>query len=638
MTPLKIITILFLLITGVSTKAQYILNGAAQKDNCHCYTLTPEDFTKSGSVWNNTKIDLHNSFDFWFNVFLGCKDGNGADGIVFMLQPLSTNVGTTGEGMGFDGIRPSIGIALDTWQNSNLNDPAFDHISIQSNGNIMHGADLAGPVPISDTSANVEDCKWHKLRISWDASSFWLRTYFDDVIRVEKKVNLLDSIFTSSPLVYWGFSAATGGASNLQQFCTALTAKFTTNLNADTVCIGQGLQFQNETESFAPPAGYSWDFGDGTTSSQKDPPPHIYNQPGNYTIKFSVKALDGCTSDTVKKKIFVAPYPAASFSLADICANDTLAVIFNKENYAVSYNWQLNGNSFSQAKDPPVNTLSPGDYHLSLTLTSTAGCGSPSTASDSFHIYPRPYISATIGNGCVKDSIYFNAVQTDTLAVINDWKWKFSSGAEILQPAGKISFKKPGSYYAQTWASSVKGCLSDTVDNSFVIEKAIIHAGADTTIMPNKPAQLQAVGNGKFLWDPSYGLSSDTVANPVVLLNADQGYKITVTTAEGCVAADSIYISIFKGAFIYAPNAFTPNGDGLNDVFHIHYKGIKDLQGFSIYNRWGQRLFYTTDKTAGWDGKWQGKAQPPGSYVWILEATDLPGKKHQLKGVVTIIR
>src|SRR5688500_4295854 len=207
---------------ALGANAQYILNGSAQKISCNCYTLTTPVQTQSGSVWNSQKIDLEEPFDFWFNVFLGCDDGTGADGIVFMLQPLSTSIGTTGEGMGFQGVSPSIGIALDTWTNSNLSDPVYDHISIQANGNANHSFDLASPVPISAISSNVEDCQWHKLRIVWDPATKTMSTEFDGVPRVSYTGDIINNIFKGNTLVYWGFSGATGGAYNLQQFCTAL--------------------------------------------------------------------------------------------------------------------------------------------------------------------------------------------------------------------------------------------------------------------------------------------------------------------------------------------------------------------------------------------------------------------------------
>src|SRR5215467_4707777 len=115
----------FLIIIFISklSTAQYILNGSATQNGCNCYTLTNEIRNESGSVWNSSKIDLTNSFDFYFNVYLGCIDSTGADGIAFILQPISTSIGAIGEGLGFEGVSPSLGISLDTWQNLRRNDP-----------------------------------------------------------------------------------------------------------------------------------------------------------------------------------------------------------------------------------------------------------------------------------------------------------------------------------------------------------------------------------------------------------------------------------------------------------------------------------------------------------------------------------
>ena len=298
----------------------YILNGSATQNTCNCYTLTPAANFNGGSVWNANKISLNNPFDFVFNVFPGCTDANGADGIVFILQPLSTSIGVSGGGLGFQGIVPSIGIALDTWQNAQDNDPVYDHISIQSNGNINHANDLAGPIQASSTSDNIEDCQWHTFRISWDPATHLLRTYFDGVFRLEKTIDLVTTVFGNDPLVYWGFSAATGGSNNLQQFCTALNPGFSSVSSTNTFCIGSTVSFTNTSQSFAPVASFYWDFGDGTFSNVANPPPHNYAVIGNYEVKLVITALDGCISDTLRRMVAASDFPIADFKVVDTCA------------------------------------------------------------------------------------------------------------------------------------------------------------------------------------------------------------------------------------------------------------------------------------------------------------------------------
>src|SRR6185437_13581411 len=89
----------FYLFSAAQEQTPYIINGNAVQNNCNCYTLTPDMLTQAGSVWNKNKIDLTQSFDYIFNVFLGCKDADGADGIVFILQPIGTSIGSSGQGL-----------------------------------------------------------------------------------------------------------------------------------------------------------------------------------------------------------------------------------------------------------------------------------------------------------------------------------------------------------------------------------------------------------------------------------------------------------------------------------------------------------------------------------------------------------
>ena len=97
-------------------------------------------------------------------------------------------------------------------------------------------------------------------------------------------------------------------------------------------------------------------------------------------------------------------------------------------------------------------------------------------------------------------------------------------------------------------------------------------------------------------------------------------------------------MKIFKGSAIYVPTGFTPNSDGRNDILKPMYIGIKTVSYFTIYDRWGQKVFSTTDLNKGWDGTLNGRKLETESFAWILKATDLIGKIYFLKGAVTLIR
>ncbi len=343
------------LLLPATTFSQYILNGNATKESCNCYLLTHPVTFQSGSVWQQTKINLNSPFDFKFNVYLGCQDAEGADGIAFMLQPISTGLGAAGGGMGFSGVSPSIGILLDTWQNTEDNDPAFDHISIQANGVIQHGNDLAGPIPASATSDNIEDCAWHVLQIKWDPVSHKLSTYFDGVFRLESQVDLVSAVFKNDPMVYWGFSAATGGAFNVQKFCTALNPDFETGLTNDQLCYGAPVTFKDSSTSFTTIKNYFWDFGDGATSTLANPPAHSYSKPGIYTVKHSITAADGCESETYVRTITLGDKPTLSMHVYDTCKGlQPRMEIDAKADFGRinQWTWQVDGVFIFQ----PVNT------------------------------------------------------------------------------------------------------------------------------------------------------------------------------------------------------------------------------------------------------------------------------------------
>jgi len=201
---------------ALNAQSDYLVIGSATYSGNDYFMLTPDEWDKRGAVWYQHCILLDYDFEMNFQVYLGDKDNMGADGIAFVLQTNNTNLGSGGVGLGYEGIMPSLAVEYDTFINF---DPEYDHIAMHENGVVTWNGLVAGPVPASAVSDNIEDGGWHSTRITWDAESFSLSVYFDDILRLTYTDDIVTNIFGGNPQVYWGFTGSTGGFNNLQQFC-----------------------------------------------------------------------------------------------------------------------------------------------------------------------------------------------------------------------------------------------------------------------------------------------------------------------------------------------------------------------------------------------------------------------------------
>lgn len=179
-----------------------------------CIRLTPDIPYVSGSAWYQNPMDLEYPFELTLCLVLGEKDGEGADGIVFVFHP-TMRTGYRGEGMGFAGLSPSLGIEFDTYQNYHLGDPVADHLAIMPNGRAYHQATLKGPIPLS----NLEDGQKHLLKISWNPGVQTLEIYVDKELQARYEGDIINGIFGGNSQVFWGATAATGRLSNYQDVC-----------------------------------------------------------------------------------------------------------------------------------------------------------------------------------------------------------------------------------------------------------------------------------------------------------------------------------------------------------------------------------------------------------------------------------
>lgn len=304
----------------------------------------------------------------------------------------------------------------------------------------------------------------------------------------------------------------------------------------------------------------------------------------------------------------------------------TLATVSN----GTAFNWQPNATLnnatvLSPVATPPITTK----YFVTATL---GIC----TRTDSVTVAVLP---APIPNAGPDTAVCFGATAS-----------LHASGgvAYLWSPAQSLSANNIFNPLASPLATTVytvlvrdaNGCNSLKADSVTVtIFPAIdAFAGRDTVVAINQPLQLQATGSTNYVWSPPTGLNNPNIANPIAVLQDDISYLVTVSDAIGCKDTASIRIKVYLGPEIYVPNAFTPNGDGKNDVLRAIVIGFKSFDYFTVFNRWGQRIFTTSDYRRGWDGTYNGLLQNQGNYVWMARGTDYKGNVVERKGSCILIR
>jgi gliding motility-associated-like protein len=167
------------------------------------------------------------------------------------------------------------------------------------------------------------------------------------------------------------------------------------------------------------------------------------------------------------------------------------------------------------------------------------------------------------------------------------------------------------------------------------------------TTTPNTATQLQARqlgSNFDYLWDPSAGLNSISIYNPIFSSNQETEYKITMTSDKGCQVIDTLLVKVNGsgptgvGSELFVPNAWTPNGDGVNDRLFPLTENVTKLNYFRVFNRWGQLMFETSTIGDGWDGVFNGKPKMMDTYTLTAESVGIDGKTFRRSGNAVLIR
>ncbi len=367
------------------------------------------------------------------------------------------------------------------------------------------------------------------------------------------------------------------------------------------------------------------------------PNPAAVAAAGNYLLSSITPA--GCSAQ-VQVTLVVQPNPVVVTNNPPvICAPQTVditqAAITAGSATGLSYTyWQ---NSAATIAVPNPAAVGSGLWYIK----GTDAYGCTAIAPVNVFYYALPVVNA--GNDiaiCNNDTAILSATVSNITAPVS-YQWDPVTAGGIESPTAATTLVRPKT--TQQYILTVTdgyGCNYMVKDTVLVTMQPPVpaYAGNDTIAVIGVPQQLRASGGVSYVWSPAGPLDNPYIANPKATLTGDALFTVEVKDAVGCVGYDTLIIKTFADITFYVPNAFSPNGDGLNDIFRPIASGIPVLEWFRVANRYGEMVFETNQFNKGWDGTYKGKPQPIGNYVWWLRGKTSSGRVIEMKGNVVLIR
>jgi len=389
---------------------------------------------------------------------------------------------------------------------------------------------------------------------------------------------------------------------------------------------------------------YSWDMGDGTISTQATPN-HTYAQHGNYDITVVVVNQYGCASTDVAH-VVVYPLPNAQFTGDSVCQN-TQNTFVNASSIAngniTAYYWTFGDGTNSQSTNPHHLYASAGTYNVNLVATSNHGC--INTTLGTVVVRPNP-VAQFIGggNGCSGFTAQFADHSTSADGTISGWLWDFGDGNVSTAQNPDHIYNQAGSFPVSLIVVSSNGCQGVIqqygVVNAFPSPLADFNmdAAQATNISPVIHYSNQSSGYNAYVWSFGDGTTNSTDENPTHVF-ADTGSFLTqliVTNSYGCRDTIMKTIEIGPRSTLFAPNCFTPNGDGINDSFFPKWTQMKELY-VVILDRWGLELAQWRGLYGSWDGNYRGKAVQDDVYIYKIHGIGNDNVYYEWVGHVSVV-
>jgi gliding motility-associated-like protein len=414
---------------------------------------------------------------------------------------------------------------------------------------------------------------------------------------------------------------------------------------ANTCQTQPGIFIDNSSGS---PATWDWNFGDGASSTLEEPT-HVYAAAGNYTATLIVSTAAGC-ADTAVNNLVVYAQPVASFTSDIVCWNDTTTFINTSTSATgtITSTWWNFGDGDTSLLSNNEHVFATVNDTFSVTLAVITNLGCVDTVVQQAYTHPIPVFNYAPQqtSGCDAFTTTFNETSTVSGGSIVNWLWDFGDGNLTYTQNPTHTYDSAGNFYVSLTVTSTYGCsMSDTLNYPVVVYPhpvAGFSATPQETTIYDPQIQFNNESEGATLWDWDLGDFETSILYEPYHTYPDTGtFMVTQVAINQFGCRDTVQhpVRIEGVTTMFIPNAFTPNGNTLNDVFAPKFYGIIEYR-MLIFDRWGNQIFKTEDMNEGWNGKVNGTGAEVQQdvYVYKIFTKDLLHNNHSYVGHVTVVK
>ncbi|MBA3828841.1 MAG: PKD domain-containing protein [Taibaiella sp.] len=533
------------------------------------------------------------------------------------------------------------------------------------------GSTTGLPVTSDAAQSTTDGHDFYFIILSRNAAALQYATFMGGTGPVGEHVDGGTSRFDKYGVCYQAICGGCGGSSS---FPTTVGAWSTTNRSSNCNEIALKIAFElgnvvAKAKAFPNAKGclpftvsfgdssinattYAWTFGDGGTSTVRSPV-HTFTSAGNFSVRLIINNPKACkTLDTTFLTITVDTTfekPAFSVVAQDSCG-PYIAAFTNTSVYSgtpgsssfTTFKWLFgDGATFTGPNPPPHTYATGGAYTVTLIMTDTTACNSPDTITHAISL--RGVLVKARFSG--PDSVCkgAEALFSDSSSNGTNYSWSFGDGGTTSSSSPSHRFDSVGTFTIREIVGNPSSCNgNDTFYRTIKVNSLPVADFTYTPLTPklNVPTSFvnQSINALTYSWD--FGdANTSTETNPTHFYKRSGTYNVCLTAKNrsGCPSNFCRQIAADVQPRADVPTAFSPNGDGTNDILFIRGGAIQTVD-LKIFNRWGQLMFETTDIAIGWDGKYKGAPQPMDAYAYVLQALFVDGTSLTKKGNITLLR